>query len=106
MHDVNAAPELISISLAEILIADKAYDSEKVRIDAASRNMETVIPRRKGSRTQDTHDRYLYKLRHIIENLFAHLKHFRSIATRYEKLKRNYEAVMYLGCIMLWLKLS
>lgn len=105
VHDVNMANTLIGRCEADTLIADKAYDSEAVRKEASEKNIETVIPRRKGSKTYYNHDRHLYRLRHLIENLFARLKHFRSIATRYEKLKRNFEAIVYLGCIIHWLKL-
>jgi transposase len=39
----------------------------------------------------------------LIENVFARLKHFRAIATRYDKLKRNFEGSMALACAFLWL---
>ncbi|PID44467.1 MAG: hypothetical protein CSB48_01920, partial [Proteobacteria bacterium] len=35
----------------------------------------------------------LYKNRHLVENQFARLKHYRAIATRYDKLKRNFEVL-------------
>ncbi len=50
-------------------------------------------------------DWYLYKIRHLVENTFARLKHFRGIATRYDKLKRNYENSVALACIFIWLPL-
>ncbi|MBD3614842.1 transposase, partial [Kingella kingae] len=40
---------------------------------------------------------YLYKIRHLVENAFARLKHFRALATRYDKLKRNYESSVSLA---------
>ncbi len=49
-------------------------------------------------------DSYLYKLRHLVENLFARLKHFRALATRYEKLARNFKAMLYLACVFIWIK--
>jgi hypothetical protein len=51
----------------------------------------------------DDIDWCLYKYRHLIENVFARLKHFRAIATRYDKLKRNFEGSMALACAFLWL---
>lgn len=105
VHDVKMADYLIDRSDAEILIADKGYDSQAVRDHAEAMGITVVIPRRKGARLADNHDRFLYKLRHLIENLFAHLKRFRSIATRYDKLKRNYESMVLLGCILHWIKL-
>ena len=60
------------------------------------------IPILSGSLLTDM-DWCLYKYRHLIENLFARLKHFRSIATRYDKLKRNYASMLTLACGYLWL---
>jgi len=51
-------------------------------------------------------DKHLYKIRHLIENLFARLKHLRSIATRFEKLARNFKAMVYIACTFIWLKLK
>ncbi len=51
----------------------------------------------------DEMDWCLYKYRHLVENVFARLKHFRAIATRYDKLKRNFEGSIALACAFLWL---
>lgn len=63
-----------------------------------------VIPRKSNSKTgSDDMDWGLYKYRHLVENIFARLKHFRAIATRYDKLKRNYSSMVALACGYLWL---
>ncbi|TCB52092.1 transposase, partial [Acinetobacter terrestris] len=49
-------------------------------------------------------DHYLYRLRHLVENAFARLKHFRGIATRFEKLARNYKSMLFLACLFIWCK--
>ena len=46
-------------------------------------------------------DAYLYKLHQLMKNMFARLKHFRSITTRFEKLARNFEAMVYLACTII-----
>ena len=46
----------------------------------------------------------LYKYRHLVENVFAHLKQFRAVATRYGKLKRNFESSVALASAFLWLE--
>ncbi|WP_201580485.1 transposase, partial [Psychrobacter sp. Pi2-52] len=51
-------------------------------------------------------DSYLYKLRHLVENMFARLKHFRSIAIRYEKLARNFKSMLYLACTIVHCKMN
>jgi transposase len=69
--------------------------------------MKPIIPRRSNSRKNNPEfDRHLYKIRHVIENLFAKLKHFRSIATRFEKLARNFKAIVFIACTFIWLKLK
>lgn len=47
----------------------------------------------------------LYKYRHLVENIFARLKHFRAIATRYDKLKRNYASMLAMACSYIWLRM-
>ncbi|MBC3936904.1 transposase, partial [Undibacterium sp. CY7W] len=51
-------------------------------------------------------DAHIYKQRHLVENLFARLKHFRSIATRFEKLARNFKAMLFIACTLIWVKLK
>jgi transposase len=107
VHDCKAAPGLIAeLKEVEFIIADKGYDSESLRSQIQEQGSIPVIPRKENSKigNQDM-DWSLYKYRHLVENTFARLKHFRSIATRYEKLKRNYESMVSLGCTIMWLSL-
>ena len=108
VHDAKVAGRLIvKIGLAEHFIADKGYDSEAIREQARAAGMNPVIPRKSNSKKANPEfDSHLYKLRHLVENLFARLKHFRSIATRFEKLARNFKAMAYLACTFIWLKLN
>lgn len=107
MHDSQVAPKLIDQLQGEILIADKGYDSELIREYAASKNMTPIIPKRSNSKNPDKDfDLSLYKNRHVIENLFARLKHYRSISTRFEKLARNFKSVVMFACTIHWLKLQ
>ncbi len=92
MHDCKVAPEFIEkLPPADFTIADKGYDSEAVRAIIRGKASIPVIPRKNNSTIGHADiDWGLYKYRHLVENFFARLKHFRSIATRYDKLKRNY----------------
>ncbi len=45
----------------------------------------------------------MYRNRHLVENAFARLKHYRAVASRFDKLKRNYESVVAMACVFLWL---
>lgn len=105
VHDCKAAPEFIEkLPTAEYTIADKGYDSEEVRECIRNKSSIPVIPRKKNSKTGNADiDWCLYKYRHLVENVFARLKHFRAIATRYDKLKRNYASMLAMACSYLWL---
>ena len=89
---------------AEHTIADKGYDSDKVRDTIRKKSSIPVIPRKINSKTGNADmDWGLYKYRHLVENLFARIKHFRAVATRFDKLKRNYTSVVAMPCAFLWL---
>ncbi|WP_288382000.1 IS5-like element ISAbe13 family transposase [uncultured Acinetobacter sp.] len=108
-HDVKVAPDLISkldLNEAEIVCADKGYDSEPLRQQIRATGTKANIPKKSNSQSNNDHmDWYLHKIRHLVENMFCRLKQFRGIATRYDKLKRNYESSVALACIFLWLPL-
>jgi transposase len=105
VHDCKEAPELVAkLPLANYMIADKGYDSEPLRIQMRDKGAVPIIPRKQNSTVgNDDMDWCLYKYRHLVENVFARLKHFRAIATRYDKLKRNFESVIALACAFIWL---
>lgn len=107
VHDCKVAPEFIEkLPNADFTIADKGYDSEDVRAIIRGKSSIPVIPRKSNSTIgNDDMDWGLYKYRHLVENVFARLKHFRAIATRYDKLKRNYASILALACGFLWLSM-
>ena len=108
VHDSQVAGELIEmIGQADYFIADKGYDSEVIRDKARSNGMIPIVPKRANAKKPNPDfDRYLYKLRHLVENMFARLKHFRSIATRYEKLARNFKSMLYLASTIIHCKMN
>ena len=105
VHDAKAAPDLIAtLPKADYTIADKGYDSEEIREQMKRKESISIIPRKKNSKTGNTDiDWGLYKYRHLVENVFARLKQFRAIATRYDKLKRNYASMLAMACSYIWL---
>ena len=107
VHDAKVANQLIDmLEEAEHFIADKGYDADAIRDHAQQKGIKPVIPRRANShRPNPKFDSCLYKLRHLVENLFARLKHFRSIATRFDKLARNFKSMLYLASMFIWLQL-
>lgn len=85
-------------------IMDKGYDSDSIRAYVLELGGVAVIPPKANRSTKLSFDEHLYVERHHIENLFARLKTFRRIATRYEKLHRTFSAMVSLACILIWLK--
>lgn len=105
INDSTIAPELIKqLQRTDFLVADKGYDSESIRALIVENGATPMIPRKSNS-TVGNHDMNwdMYKSRHLVENLFARLKHFRSIATRYDKLQQNFKSLVALACSFLWL---
>ncbi len=100
VHDAKAALTLIgTLPTPEYTIADKGYDSEEIRDQIRQKSSTPIFPRKKNSTSGKADvNRGLYKYRHLVENVFARLKHFRAIATRYDKLKRNYESMLAMAC--------
>ncbi len=91
---------------AEALLADKAYDVGYIIEQAVAQGMEVVIPPKKNRIIQREYDEYLYKLRHLVENAFLHLKRWRGIATRYAKNTASFLAAVQIRCIALWAHIS
>ena len=91
-HDiVHAGSLLANCPTSNMIVVDKGYDSEKLRKFVRDNNGTPVIRRKHNSvvGNQDV-DRCMYKYRHSVENAFTRIKQYRGIATRYEKLERNY----------------
>jgi transposase len=91
---------------AQHLLADRGYDTNAILEQATQQGMKPVIPPRKHRKVQRDYDRYLYKLRHLVENAFLHLKRWRGIATRYAKNTASFLAAVQIRCIALWANIS
>jgi transposase len=103
MHDVMMAWELLSAAgPIERLIADKAYDTNQLRRLLAERAVEAVIPSIARRKPLIPHDRETYRQRNLIERMFGRLKDFRRVATRYDKLARNFLAGILLAATVVW----
>ncbi len=85
-------------------LMDKGYDSDAIRAYVNQLGGVAVIAVNSSRAQKPAFDEHLYRERHRIENLFARLKAFRRIATRYEKLHATFAAMLSLACILIWLK--
>ncbi len=102
-HDSTQAEALIDGFAADHVIADKAYDAEWFRALLAFR-AEAVIPARAFRNNVPPHDEELYKERHLVECFINKIKHFRRVATRYEKTARAFLAFVTVAAFMVWLR--
>ena len=82
---------------------DKAYGSGQIRRYLRQRGTRTTIPRKKNEHRGGFFDRDIYRTRNRIERLINRLKQYRWVATRYEKRADNYQAMLTIAAIMLWL---
>jgi transposase len=85
------------------LVGDKSYSSRAIRQYLRSHGIRITIPRKRCDHRTGPFDRSMYRQRNKIERLINRLKQFRRIATRYEKRAANYQAMLCLAAIVLWL---
>jgi transposase len=104
--DCTQAGTLIEGIDAEHLLADKGYDTDEIVNMAIAKGMGVVIPPKRNRKEQRAYDKALYKLRHLVENAFLHLKRWRGIATRYAKNGASFLAAVQIRCIALWAAIS
>jgi transposase len=104
--DCTQASKLIAGITAEHLLGDKGYDSDEIVEQAKAQGMTAVIPPRKNRKAMRKYDKDLYKLRHLVENAFLHLKRWRGIATRYAKNSASFLAAVQIRCIAIWATIS
>jgi transposase len=84
------------------LIADKAYDTNSLRSLLAAKGIEAVIPSIRRRKPLIPHDIIAYRDRNLIERMFGRLKDFRRVATRYDKLARNFLAGVLIAAAVTW----
>jgi putative transposase len=93
---------LSSLPAARLCAADAAYDSDGFRLFLRQRGTIPVIPNNPTRKRTYPFDPEAYKLRNLIERMFCRLKDWRPIATRYDKLARNFEAAVNIAAFIIW----
>jgi transposase len=118
MYDGHAALEMLTaLPTGARLLADRAYDSNAIRALIGRQGARAVIPSMPQRNPKITHDREAYKARNLVERFFntplgdcsnrllgSDVKHFRAIATRYDKRDDNFLASVQLASIRIWLR--
>ncbi|HVY89708.1 MAG TPA: IS5 family transposase [Hyphomonadaceae bacterium] len=100
-HDIKAARQLIAGQKGGHVLADRAYDAQWLIELIREIDAKPVIPARKTS-PRRRYDKVIYRARNLVERCINRLKHFRRVATRYEKTARNYLAVVTIAAAALW----
>jgi len=85
------------------ICADKGYAKGVIRRYLRHLGVRITIARRSDEHCGGPFDRAIYRTRNVVERLIGRLKHFRRVATRYEKRAENYEAMLKLAAIKIWL---
>ena len=100
--DISAAPALLDkCPASRRLLADMAYDANSLR-RLAQAQTEADIPSTRSRKVPIPHDAIAYKARNLIERAFCRLKDWRRIATRYDKLAKNFASAVALAATIIW----
>ena len=101
-HDAPPAIPLLTNVKATHVIADKGYDSDQILDFIPGQGAVAVIPPKSNRKTQREYHRELYKQRNLIEGAFNKLKHWRRIATRYDRKSIYFLSALYLASAVTW----
>ena len=106
INDCTVAIKLLTgINLdGSVVLGDKAYGTTDIRSFITSSGATYCIPPRENAKEPWECDFFHYKERHLVECFFNQLKQFRSIATRYDKLARNFLSFVFLAASTILLK--
>ncbi len=87
-----------------VVLGDKAYDTNGIRDLIQAQGAVPNIPAKSNRRWKPCFSKTLYRERNLVERFFSKLKHYRRIATRYDKLADNFLAMVKLASMRVWLR--
>ena len=104
-HDGRSADDMLD-TLREgcVLLADRAYDSDAMRDTLEKRGAWACVKPMPNRKRIPAFSPYLYRYRNLVERFFNKLKHFRVVATRYDKRDDNFLASVQIASIRIWLR--
>lgn len=106
-YDGHAAKDLLNnLQHNAMILADRAYDADAIRNLIQKQGAWPNIPAMPQRKNRPVFSKHLYKQRNLMERFFNKLKHFRAIATRYEKDPENYLAGIKLDSTRIWIKFN
>ena len=105
--DGHTAHQLLcDVEPGSMVLADRAYDADAIRQRIADKGAWANIPPMPQRRFKPVFSKYLYRARILVERFFNKLKHFRAVATRYDKHPENYLAMIKLASIRIWMRFN
>ena len=103
INDMTMAQALIEAAgRFDRLIADKGYDTNAIRALLKRRGAQAVIPSTASRKASIPYDRDAYRARNLVERLWCRLKDWRRIATRYDKLARNFLSGALIAAMLIY----
>ena len=106
-HDGRSAEDMLgTLGRGNVLLADRAYDSDALRQDLATRGAKANVKLMPNRVNLPPFNKRLYRKRNLVERFFNKLKHFRAIATRYDKTPENYLAGVKLASLRIWMRFN
>jgi len=106
-HDGRSACDMLeALAEGQILLADRAYDSDALRQNLAERGAWANIKPMPNRRNLPAFSSYLYRYRNLVERFFNKIKHYRAVATRYDKRADNFIAGVKLASIRIWMRFN
>ncbi len=104
-HDGKSAADMLGdLGDGQILLADRAYDSNRLRADIAARGAWANVRPMPNRLDPIPFSKFLYRYRNVVERFFSKIKHFRAVATRYEKHDDNYLALVKIASARIWMR--
>ena len=104
-HDGRSAEDMLdTVGPVQTLLADRAYDSDALRQRLDRRGAWANVKPMPSRKRRPAFCRFLYKERNLVERFFNRIKHFRAVATRYDKLAENYLAGVQLASARIWMR--
>jgi len=104
-HDGRSADDMVeAIGQGQILLADRGYDSDRLRASLADRGGWANVKPMPNRENVPAFSPFLYRYRNLVERFFNKIKHFRAVATRFEKHDANYLAAVKLAAVRIWMR--
>ena len=104
-HDGRSAADMLgTLRCGQVLLADRAYDGDALPESLAARGAWANVKPMPNRRHRPAFSPYLYRQRNLVERFFNKIKHFRAVATRYDKRPENFLASIQLASARIWMR--